>query len=45
MINHNLENSVQAARSILTAERLKRRRQIGLSDFVSQFREKPAKVS
>lgn len=45
MINHNLEKSVEAARSVLTAERLKRRRQIGLADFVSQFREQPEKVS
>jgi len=44
MINHNLEKSVGAARSVLTAERLKRRRQVGLADFVSQFREQPKKV-
>lgn len=45
MINHDLEKSVTAARSVLVAERLKRRRQIGLLDFVSQFRETPEKVS
>ncbi len=44
MINYDLEQSVAAARSVLTAERLKRRRQIGLADFVSQFREQPEKV-
>ncbi|MEM7042638.1 MAG: guanylate kinase [Pseudomonadota bacterium] len=41
MINHDLEKSVAAARSVLVAERLKRRRQVGLADFVSQFREAP----
>jgi guanylate kinase len=41
MINYNLERSVDAARSVLTAERLKRRRQVGLADFVDQFREHP----
>ena len=45
MINHDLEKSVTAARSVLVAERLKRRRQVGLSDFVSQFRQAPEKVS
>ncbi len=45
MINYNLGESVEAARSVLTAERLKRRRQVGLADFVSQFREQPKKVS
>jgi guanylate kinase len=38
MINTDLEASIGWARSILTAERLKRRRQPGLTDFVSQFR-------
>ena len=41
MVNHDLERSVNAARSILVAERLKRRRQVGLADFVGQFREAP----
>ena len=45
MINHDLEQSIAAARSVLVAERLKRRRQVGLADFVSQFREQPEKVS
>lgn len=45
MINYDLEQSVEAARSVLTAERLKRRRQVGLADFVSQFREQPEKAS
>jgi guanylate kinase len=38
VINSDLAQSVQSARSILAAERLKRRRQPGLADFVSQFR-------
>ena len=45
MINYELEESIAAARSVLVAERLKRRRQIGLADFVSQFREAPEPVS
>jgi guanylate kinase len=38
LINSDLERSVQSARAILAAERLKRRRQPGLTDFVRQFR-------
>ena len=38
VINHDLELSVERVHAILTAERLKRRRQPGLGDFVSQFR-------
>jgi len=38
MINSDLEVSVARARAILAAERLKRRRQPGLTDFVRQFR-------
>jgi guanylate kinase len=38
VINSDLAQSVQSARSILAAERLRRRRQPGLADFVSQFR-------
>jgi guanylate kinase len=38
MINSDLAQSVQRARAILAAERLKRRRQPGLADFVKQFR-------
>jgi len=45
MINYELEESIAAARSVLVAERLKRRRQIGLADFVGQFREAPEQVS
>ncbi|MGI9435459.1 MAG: guanylate kinase [Geminicoccaceae bacterium] len=45
MINYDLQESIEAARSVLTAERLKRRRQVGLADFVSQFREQPEKTS
>jgi guanylate kinase len=35
IVNRDLDRSVDAVRSILLAERLKRRRQIGLSEFVS----------
>ena len=35
IVNRDLDQSVLAIRSILLAERLKRRRQVGLSDFVS----------
>ena len=38
VINSDLALSVQRTRAILVAERLKRRRQPGLADFVSQFR-------
>ena len=38
LINDDIETSVSRARAILTAERLRRRRQPGLVDFVSQFR-------
>ncbi len=34
IVNHDVELSVAAVQAILTAERLKRRRQVGLSDFV-----------
>ena len=34
IINENLENSLQELKNILTAERLKRERRIGLSNFV-----------
>jgi len=42
LINHELETSVAAVRAILDAERLKRRRQPGLTEFVRQFRAPPA---
>ncbi len=35
IVNRDLDDSLAAIRSILKAERLKRRRQIGLSDFVN----------
>ena len=35
VINNGLDQSVAAVRSILLAERLKRRRQVGLSDFIN----------
>lgn len=35
IINRELDQSVEAIRSILLAERLKRRRQVGLSEYVS----------
>lgn len=38
LVNRDLEESVYAVRSILTAERLKRRRQHGLVDFVNRLR-------
>lgn len=39
LINDNLEQSVHEVRSILTSERLKRRRQTGLTDFVKELRD------
>lgn len=38
IVNKNLEESVHAVRSIIQAERLKRRRQVGLADFVNSLR-------
>jgi guanylate kinase len=38
LINSDLDQSVERTRAILAAERLKRGRQPGLADFVSQFR-------
>ncbi|MGC6536677.1 MAG: guanylate kinase [Candidatus Puniceispirillaceae bacterium] len=38
IVNHDLDESVAAVRKILHAERLKRARQIGLSEFVKQLR-------
>jgi len=35
IVNRDLDQSVEAVRSILLAERLKRRRQIGLAEFIS----------
>lgn len=42
IINEELEASVASVRSILAAERLKRRRQPYLSEFVQRFRVAPA---
>lgn len=39
IVNHDINESVQLVRSILTSERLKRRRQVGLSDFVKRLRD------
>ena len=39
LINVELDNSIAAVRSILTAERLRRKRQPALHDHVRQFRE------
>lgn len=39
IVNQDIEESVAAVRAILTAERLKRDRQIGLGDFVKALRE------
>jgi guanylate kinase len=38
LINHDLDESVRQVRAILAAERLRRQRQPGLTDFVDQFR-------
>ncbi len=39
VINQTLDQSVAKVQSILTAERLRRTRQVGLSDFVNRLRE------
>ncbi len=39
IINEDVDQSLGQLRSILTAERLKRRRQTGLSDFVKRLRD------
>lgn len=39
VINHDLADSVSQVQAILTAERLRRGRQIGLADFVNRLRE------
>lgn len=38
IINHDLEKSIQQVQAIITAERLKRNRQVGLIDFVNELR-------
>lgn len=40
IVNHNLEDSICQAQSILEGERLRRDRQTGLADFVSSLRSK-----
>ena len=39
VVNHDIETSVTEVRSILTAERLRRQRQVGLPEFVKGLRE------
>jgi guanylate kinase len=39
LINRDVEDSVAKVQAILAAERLKRKRQIGLNDFVTRLRE------
>jgi guanylate kinase len=39
VVNHSIEESVTQVRGILTAERLKRQRQVGLPEFVKGLRE------
>ena len=39
IVNHDLDSSVEQAQAILTAERLKRARQIGLAEFVNRLRK------
>jgi len=40
VVNHQLDSSVASVKAILTAERLKRERQVGLPDFVNALRSK-----
>jgi guanylate kinase len=40
VVNHHLDSSVQSVKAILTSERLKRERQVGLPDFVNRLRSK-----
>lgn len=39
IVNHDLDESVAAVQAILVSERLKRRRQIGLSEFVKSLKQ------
>ena len=39
IVNHDIKTSVAQVQAILTAERLRRERQIGLGDFVRGLRE------
>ncbi len=40
IVNHGIEDSVRQVQAILTAERLKRERQVGLAEFVNRLRER-----
>ena len=40
VVNHHLDSSVASVKAILTAERLRRERQVGLPDFVNGLRSK-----
>jgi len=44
LINYDIDDSLKRVRSILEAERMKRRRLLGLSDFVRKFTEIPAQA-
>ena len=39
IVNYDIEDSVAQVQAILAAERLKRERQVGLTDFVKRLRE------
>lgn len=39
IVNHDIEESVEKVQAILNAERLRRERQVGLTDFVKRLRE------
>ncbi|MDG2285890.1 MAG: guanylate kinase, partial [Alphaproteobacteria bacterium] len=39
IVNDDLDDSVAKVRSILTSERLRRERQLGLTDFVKRLRQ------
>ena len=39
VVNYDIEDSVAKVQAILSAERLKRERQIGLTNFVKRLRE------
>jgi guanylate kinase len=41
LVNQDLETSMTALTAILIAERMKRRRNLGLAEFVEQFRRQP----
>ena len=39
IVNYDIKDSVAQVQAILAAERLKRERQVGLTDFVKRLRE------